>query len=107
MRELVLHKIEGLEHQHKGIGGRRRCADLMSGLQDNRINFSSAKTDGFLDGDGILHGGVGDAIVSGIPTGQIALTWENLSGFTAPEGESQVLVRDGTVTVLVYAGFYS
>ena len=58
MRELVLHKIEGLEHQHKGIGGRRRGADLMPWLEDDGVNFSCAEADSFLNGDGIAKAGI-------------------------------------------------
>lgn len=58
MRELVLHKVEGLEHQHKGIGGRRRGADLMPWLEDDGVNFSCAEADSFLNGDGIAKAGI-------------------------------------------------
>ncbi len=52
----------------------------------------------FVDGDGVLHSGVGDATVSGMPTGQIPITWEPLAGFTAPTSPlTKTLGRDTTV----------
>ncbi len=58
----------------------------------------------FVDGDGAPHSGVGDATVSGMPTGQIPITWDPLSGFTAPTSPlTKTLGRDATI---IFSAFY-
>jgi hypothetical protein len=51
----------------------------------------------FLDGDGKAHTGKGNATLAGIPTGQIAMTWQALTGYTKPAGSTKTLATGGTV----------
>ena len=54
----------------------------------------------FVDGDGVPHpGGVGDAVVPDVPTGQIIFTWDPYDGRTSPPMAFPELVSGGTVTI--------
>ncbi len=59
---------------------------------------------GFLDGDGALHEGMGNADIVDIPTGTISLTWQPLVGYAAPPSpDPSNLPRNGAVT---FSGIY-
>jgi len=45
----------------------------------------------FTDGDGLLHSGSGNATVADIPTGEISITWDDLSGYDVPNPNPMVL----------------
>jgi len=57
------------------------------------------------DGDGmVLPLGTGDATLTGIPTGQIVLAWQPLSGYHSPADPApQELTKDGTIE---FTGIY-
>ncbi len=53
----------------------------------------------FTDGDGQTHNGTGPQTMSDVPTGQITLTWGDLSGYIRPANPNlQVLAKDATIT---------
>ena len=66
------------------------------------VNEASARWS-FLDGDGLPHTGTGPTTVPSIPTGGIILTWEPLTGYTAPPSRTKSLSAGATV---VFSGVY-
>jgi hypothetical protein len=57
----------------------------------------------FLDGDGVEHMGSGNSILNDIPTGQITLTWGQVTGYLLPEENpiTKTLGLDETVLFAV------
>ena len=60
----------------------------------------------FTDGDGIAHSGTGDATVTDVPTGGIALAWQALAGYALPADnpDTRTLTQGQSVTI---AGVYT
>jgi len=52
-----------------------------------------------LDADGFTHNGAGNAILQGIPTGSVEITWLATPNYTEPaKPPAQALLKDGSVT---------
>ncbi|MCX7045271.1 MAG: right-handed parallel beta-helix repeat-containing protein [Candidatus Sumerlaeota bacterium] len=52
----------------------------------------------FTDGDSGVHAGAGSQVTTGVPTGDITITYNALADYDAPASQTQPLAKDGTAT---------